>query len=323
MKPVRECRDDEHAFVLHTYPYRETSLIVEMFTQSSGRVAMVARGAKRPRSEMRGVLQAFQPLAVSWAGSGELKTLMKAEWRGGLAQGPDNYILAKSLPVECGLNRVLVRSTTKAGQVVLSAEAEGLKTASVAFKSVPVKVEGGLSLDMPYDGLKPVFRRGPALLSPSFVPSRRTLTIASATAGTNSSDAAASYDDNELSDWVNDGKLGTAWIKYTLKEEGTVNEVNLKLNNFRTKVYPLQILVDNKVVFDGNTEKGLGYFKAVCKPTRGKTVTIQLKGENSGKDDSSIGVEMGGKKLDDGVARNEANTKGTLSIIEAEIFQDI
>jgi DNA repair protein RecO (recombination protein O) len=85
MKPLRERRDDEHAFVLHTYPYRETSLIVETFTRSSGRVAMVARGAKRPRSEMRGVLQAFQPLALSWAGGGELKTLIKAEWRGGLA----------------------------------------------------------------------------------------------------------------------------------------------------------------------------------------------------------------------------------------------
>lgn len=77
-------RDDEAAFVLHTYPYRETSLIVEAFTPGYGRVAMVARGAKRPRSETRGLLQAFQPLALSWAGAGELKTLLKAEWRGGL-----------------------------------------------------------------------------------------------------------------------------------------------------------------------------------------------------------------------------------------------
>ena len=84
MKELRERRDDQPAFVLHTYPYRETSLIVEAFTESFGRVAMVARGAKRPRSEMRGVLQAFQPLALSWAGTGELKTLVKAEWRGGL-----------------------------------------------------------------------------------------------------------------------------------------------------------------------------------------------------------------------------------------------
>jgi DNA repair protein RecO (recombination protein O) len=84
MRQLRERRDDQPAFVLHTYPYRETSLIVEAFTELSGRVAMVARGAKRPRSELRGVLQAFQPLALSWAGTGELKTLIKAEWRGGL-----------------------------------------------------------------------------------------------------------------------------------------------------------------------------------------------------------------------------------------------
>ncbi len=84
MRQLRERHDDEPAFVLHTYPYRETSLIVEALSESAGRVAMVARGAKRPRSELRGVLQAFQLLALSWAGAGELKTLIKAEWRGGL-----------------------------------------------------------------------------------------------------------------------------------------------------------------------------------------------------------------------------------------------
>src|SRR5581483_8614951 len=70
--------------VLHTYAFRETSLIVEAFTENHGRVAMVARGAKRPRSELRGLLQAFQPLLLGWAGQHELKTLHKAEWRGGL-----------------------------------------------------------------------------------------------------------------------------------------------------------------------------------------------------------------------------------------------
>lgn len=82
-QPIQQ-RDDEPSFVLHAYPYRETSLIVEAFTAGFGRVPMVARGAKRPRSEVRGLLQAFQPLALSWAGGGELKTLIKAEWRGGL-----------------------------------------------------------------------------------------------------------------------------------------------------------------------------------------------------------------------------------------------
>jgi DNA repair protein RecO (recombination protein O) len=81
-QPLR--RDDQPAYVLHTYAYRETSLIVEAFTSDYGRVAMVARGAKRPRSEMRGLLHGFQPLLLSWAGQQELKTLLKGEWRGGL-----------------------------------------------------------------------------------------------------------------------------------------------------------------------------------------------------------------------------------------------
>ena len=97
-------RDAQPAFVLHTYAYRETSLIVEAFTADYGRVAMVARGAKRPRSEARGLLQAFQPLTLSWAGAGELKTLLKAEWDGGLP-------LPRGAALLCGfyLNELLLK----------------------------------------------------------------------------------------------------------------------------------------------------------------------------------------------------------------------
>jgi len=76
--------DDVAAFVLHAWPYRETSLIVEAFTADHGRVGMVARGARRPRSALRGLLQAFQPLLLSWQGQAELKTLVRAEWCGGM-----------------------------------------------------------------------------------------------------------------------------------------------------------------------------------------------------------------------------------------------
>ena len=75
--------DGQPAFVLHTYPYRETSLIVEVFSRDFGRVALLARGARRPRSALRGLLMAFQPLELGWAGKGEVQTLMKAEWQGG------------------------------------------------------------------------------------------------------------------------------------------------------------------------------------------------------------------------------------------------
>ncbi|MDT3400951.1 glycoside hydrolase family 2 protein [Mucilaginibacter terrae] len=64
----------------------------------------------------------------------------EAEWRGGLAQGPDNYILAKLLPAENGVNRVLIRSTTKAGKIVLTASADGLKSASLTLNTLPVTV---------------------------------------------------------------------------------------------------------------------------------------------------------------------------------------
>jgi DNA repair protein RecO (recombination protein O) len=76
--------DHEPGYVLHTYPYKETSIIVESFTRRFGRVALLARGARRPRSAMRGVLLAFHPLRLGWSGSAELANLISAEWSGAL-----------------------------------------------------------------------------------------------------------------------------------------------------------------------------------------------------------------------------------------------
>jgi len=77
--------DHEPGYVLHSYPYKETSLIVEAFTRRFGRVGLLARGARRPRSTMRGVLLAFHPLRLTWSASAELGTLIAAEWGGGQA----------------------------------------------------------------------------------------------------------------------------------------------------------------------------------------------------------------------------------------------
>ena len=79
----RDKVDSQPAFILHSYPFRETSLIVEAFSRDYGRMALLARGARRPRSPMRGLLMEFQPLELSWSGKGEVRTLMKAEWQGG------------------------------------------------------------------------------------------------------------------------------------------------------------------------------------------------------------------------------------------------
>ena len=79
----RARQESREAFVLHSYPYRETSLLVDVFAKGFGRVSMVARAARSPRSALRGVLLAFQPLALSWFGKGEVRTLARAKWTGG------------------------------------------------------------------------------------------------------------------------------------------------------------------------------------------------------------------------------------------------
>jgi DNA repair protein RecO (recombination protein O) len=65
----------EPAYILHSRPFRETSLIVEAFTREHGRVATVARGAKSARSRWRNVLQPFRPLLLSWNQKSDLGTL--------------------------------------------------------------------------------------------------------------------------------------------------------------------------------------------------------------------------------------------------------
>lgn len=97
-------QDNQAVFVLHTYPFKETSLVVEVFTRNFGRVATAAKGARRPRSAMRGMLQAFQPLLATWSGKLELKTLHSLEWNGGL-------LLLQGEALMCGfyLNELLLR----------------------------------------------------------------------------------------------------------------------------------------------------------------------------------------------------------------------
>lgn len=75
--------DHQPGFILHTQPWRETSLIVETFTASHGRLALVARGARRPQSSLKARLLAFQPMSLSWFGKSSLRTLHDAEWLGG------------------------------------------------------------------------------------------------------------------------------------------------------------------------------------------------------------------------------------------------
>ncbi len=100
--------EDQPAFVLHSYPFRETSLLLEVFSRNHGRLPLVARGARRPRSLLRGVLMSFQPLRLSWFGKGEVRTLHAAEWQGGQPHLQGTALL-------CGfyLNELLLNLTAR------------------------------------------------------------------------------------------------------------------------------------------------------------------------------------------------------------------
>ncbi len=243
------------------------------------------------------------------------------DWRGGIAQGANNYILAKSLPVECGVNRVLLRTFEgKTGTVKITAASKGLKSASLILNIEPVLIKDGLTLYSESAKLPVNLDRGPTPKENTVKVIREAIEIVSVKAGANQETAKNSYDDNELSDWVNDGKLSTAWVSYSLKEEAPVSEVVMKLNNFRSKIYPLKIYVDNKLAFNGNSKTSLGYFTVRFPPIKGKTVKIELA-ESTKTQGKDYGTEVGGKKLDDGVTRDDVNTKGSLSLIEVEIYK--
>lgn len=94
---------DVGAYMLHASAWRETSLVVQIFSREHGNVAMVAKGAKRPYSALRPVLAAFQPLRVSWSGSGEVKTLTRAELTG------IRPLTGKSLMSAWYMNELLLR----------------------------------------------------------------------------------------------------------------------------------------------------------------------------------------------------------------------
>src|SRR4030095_3265965 len=147
---------DEPAFVLHRYDWSESSLILEVFTRHHGRVALVARGAKKPSSNFRPVLLPLQPLRVAFGGDGEIRTLKGAEWvcgqvmrtgAGAACVGVQVMPTGEALLPGCYHNEVLLRLLARddahsrlfdayaaAVSVLASEHGEALETALRAFE---------------------------------------------------------------------------------------------------------------------------------------------------------------------------------------------
>lgn len=250
-----------------------------------------------------------------------------AEWRGGIAQGVDNYAFATSLPVECGITRVLVRSTTEAGEVRLTAKAQGLGTASETWTTTPVEVVNGLSKHFPGELLSCRLERGETPLTPSYTEKKVDVQVVDVRAGVNQESAVNSFDDNELSEWRNDGKLSTAWISYKLNRRAAVDDICMKLTGWRQRSYPLEIFAGKQLIWKGNTEKSLGYIHLdIEHPVMSDEITIRLKG--AAQEGDAFGqivevVEPKAGELDLFKAKDGDKIRNELRIVEIEFLETL
>lgn len=258
------------------------------------------------------------------------------EWRGGLATPPNpddddeesrednNYILSTTLPVEQGINRVILRTTTQAGTATLTArDAEGkLAEAEVKLETrellppSPLALAGlGTSLpgsDLPARldrGPTPPMAEGETELAP---PTRKALRVASASAGQDGEHAGMAVDGDEETMWSSEREEGGEGddIRLTLlleeEEEQEVQEVTVKLDGFRDQEHRVQVLIGRSggggedgegegeavVVFDGVAPRSLGYVTLVMEEVvRGRSVTLRSA---DGRDLGVVEVEVYG-----------------------------
>ncbi len=271
-----------------------------------------------------------------------------AEWRGGIAQGDssgkpraavavqaeaipgttptagtaraeDNYILSKTLPVEAGVNRVLLRAGAAKGSVRLTATAPGLKSATLEVPTVAAaKVVAGLSRSFPEDAQPGLLTRGPTPSTPSYRVSRATFMPSKIIAGSRQADAGKSIDDNELTHWVSDGTPGTAWIEYRFDKPVTLSEIDLKLVGWRSRAYPLRITLDGREVWKGETDRQLGYANVGFAPATGSVLRLTQTAPTQDRDAFGKIVELGTAKQSGDTGAETVAPGWRLAIVEAD-----
>lgn len=250
----------------------------------------------------------------------------KAEKKDGLLDAAstdnlsDNYIRSIDLPLEGGINRVLIRSTVNPGNVYVTVGAEGYQPVSAMLKTEKVDIEKY----HPQMTLPCRLERGETPLTPSYQNVKRTIEIAKAEAGSNAPDATKSFDDNELSEWKSDGKKENAWITYHLKEKTAVDEITVKLAGWRNKMYPLAVYEDGKKVWQGYTYPSLGYVHIrIDKPVNAKKLTIKMLGPAKTHNESGDTKELAGGKAGEFDQVSSAKGRIDLRIVEIDLLQNL
>lgn len=144
----------EPAYLLHRYDWSESSSILEVFTRNYGRIALVAKGVKRPNSSLRPILLPLQPLRLAFGGTSEIRTLKAAEWQGGHIMPSGDALLSGYYLNELLLN-LLARDDPHAAlfdiyadavEVIASEHGEALQSALRAFELLLLREIGLLPL---------------------------------------------------------------------------------------------------------------------------------------------------------------------------------
>ena len=255
------------------------------------------------------------------------RTEGEGEWIGGIASrshdstttsyADDNYVGSTSLPVECGVNRVLVRSTINAGSIRLTAHADGMEPESIVINTEAVVVDNYL----PQLTLPCYLSRGETPSTRSYTDLFETVGVKAAEGGSNGESVAASYDDNELSEWRSDGKRENAWITYHFAQPSTIERITLKLTGWRNLRYPLAIYSGEKKLWEGITTPSLGYAHInIDAPIETECLTIRMLGPAFSKQETGDTAELAGGKAGELDRVTTAKGAVNLRIVEADFL---
>ena len=229
-----------------------------------------------------------------------------------------NHVLCDTLPVECGITRVMLRSMPKAGNIAVTVSAEGVPSATLNLVTKPIETQDGLTDYMPADGLKCDLSRGETPRGPSFVPSRKEIAVVHAVAGSGN-DVRQSFDTYENTDWTSAAKLDSAWVTYTLCEKTRIDDICLKMKNFRATSYPIEVYAGEHLVWRGVTPKSLSFvhIPLVNAPVT-DTYTIRLAAPSSTKDAFGAVKELDGRN-DERISKESKSLK----ILEIEFLKNL
>ena len=245
-----------------------------------------------------------------------------------------NGVLSKELMLEAGVIRVMVRSTTKAGNVTLTATAKGYKPATLTAttKACPQKDgfyvdASGKAIDADWAAVLPAcLERGETPATPSYRQHYATIGVKAVEVPVNQDKAMNMFDDNESTEksaaslWKSDGRLENAWVKVTLERPAAISRITLRMDGFRKTSYPLQVYANGQLVWEGYTDKTLGdSYINIAQPVKTDRYEIRMIGPATVKEAFGSMTELAAKKN----VSTKASKSNTLSIIEASFNEAV